>query len=366
MSRRKSHLPHLYAVILAGGSGTRFWPLSRRKKPKQLLRLFGPQSLLEQTAGRIRHLVPPERTFVFASQAIREAVARELPQIPRAQIVAEPASRNTAPAIGLAAFEILRRDPEGMMVVLPSDHLIAKPAIFARAMLAGTKVVAAKEGRSVVLGVKPAKPETGYGYVRLGKLAARLRGLEVFAIRQFTEKPPLAVARRYVRSGKYLWNGGMFMWKASTVVQNLRRFQPQMAAGLERIARLGGIRSSKVLRRLYPRLENISIDYALMEKISDVYAVAAEIGWSDVGSWAAAYELSPKDPSENALSTPGLLLDARRNMIFSPKKFVAAVGVDDLVIVETEDALLVCSRERSQDVGKLVRELERRGIKDLL
>ncbi|HEX5483118.1 MAG TPA: sugar phosphate nucleotidyltransferase, partial [Terriglobia bacterium] len=260
----------------------------------------------------------------------------------------------------------LGRDPEGMMVVLPSDHLIAKPAIFTRAMLAGAKVVAAKEGRSVVLGIKPSKPETGYGYVRLGKIAARFHGLEVFAVRQFTEKPPLAVARRYVRSGKYLWNGGMFMWKASTVVQNLRRFQPQMAAGLERIARAGGIHSSKALKGLYPKLENISIDYALMEKIPDVYAVAAEIGWSDVGSWAAAYELSPKDRDENALSTPGLLLDARRNTILSPKKFVAAIGVEDLVIVETEDALLVCARERSQDVGKLVRELERRGMKKLL
>jgi mannose-1-phosphate guanylyltransferase len=365
MIRQNRIFEHAYAVILAGGSGTRFWPLSRRRQPKQLLRLFGEKTLLAQTLERIERLIPPERTYIFTNQTIQSAVRREVPRVPRQQIVAEPASRNTAPALGLAAFEILSRDPEGLMVALPSDHLIAKPAQFRRVLLVGCKT-AFQEGRSVVIGLKPTRPETGYGYIHRGERVGRENGLEIFAVRQFTEKPPLAKAKRYVRSGNYFWNGGMFIWKAATLVKNLQRYQPEMARRLERLAAAGGIRSEKTLKRLYPQLENISIDYALMEKIPEVYAVAADIGWSDVGSWATAYELRPKDRDENIAPAAGFLFDSRSNMIVSPKRFIAAVGVEDLVIVDTEDALLVCSRHHAQDVGKVVRELERRNLKSLL
>ncbi|MGH9397586.1 MAG: mannose-1-phosphate guanylyltransferase [Terriglobia bacterium] len=363
--RRMTPFAHAYAMILAGGSGTRFWPLSRRAQPKQLLRLFGKESLLTQTSERLRGLIPPERTYIFTNALIREAIRRELPRVPRAQVIAEPASRNTAPAIGLAAYEILRRDPEGVMVVLPSDHIIAKPAVFRQAIAAACDV-ASSEGRSVVIGLKPARPETGFGYIRLGKQDRRANGPSVFAVLQFTEKPPLETAQRYVRSGNYLWNGGMFIWKASTLIANLKRFQPRMAAALRSISEGGGIRSEKTLKRLYPRLENISIDYALMEKVDNVHAISADMGWSDVGSWAAAYELSPKNEEENVCPPSGFTLDSRRNMIVSPRKFVATVGVEDLVIIETDDALLVCSRNHSQDVGKIVKELARLEHKKLL
>ena len=365
---RKARQPtfeHAYAVIMAGGSGTRFWPLSRRKRPKQLLELYGRGTLLEQTVARIADVIPPERTYIFTSEVLRDAIARSLPKIPRRQIVAEPARRNTAPAIGLAAHEILRRDSDGVMAVLPSDHVIRKPGAFRQVLKAGCRF-AATEGRSVIVGLKPTRPETGYGYVRVGLIVKRQDAQDVFEVLEFTEKPAEETAARYIASGNYLWNGGMFIWRASTVIRNLERFQPRMAKGLAAIARAGGVRSSEALRRLYPRLEKISVDYALMEKVPSVFAVAADIGWSDVGSWAVAYELNPKDRDRNVRPRRSLCFNAQGNIIVSPKKFVAAVGVQNLAIIDTEDALLVCALDRSQDVGKAVQEMERLKLRELL
>jgi mannose-1-phosphate guanylyltransferase len=358
-------LAHAYAVILAGGSGTRFWPLSRRQHPKQLLHLLGRGTLLEQTVARIRSLIPLERTYIFTSQLLRREIMRRLPGFPRQQIVGEPAARNTAPSIGLAAHEILRRDPAGIMAVLPSDHVITKPALFQQTLRAACRW-AAVEGRLLLLGLKPTRPETGYGYVRKGTLAGRAAGQNIFRVERFTEKPPLATARRYVASGRYLWNGGMFVWRASTLLDNLARYQPEMARGLERIARAGGLRAGVTVRRVFPRLEKISIDYAVMEKATNVFVVAADIGWSDVGSWAVVYDLQKKDAEGNVRPGESLCFDSQGNMILSNRKRVVTVGVRDLIIVETDDALLVCARERSQEVGKAVQELERRGRRDLL
>jgi len=360
-----SALQHAFAVIMAGGSGTRFWPLSRQKSPKQLLALFGKGTLLEQTVERIQSLIAAERTYIFTNELLCEEVQRRFPGIPPDQVVAEPAARNTAPTIGLAAHEILRHDPDGLMVVLPSDHVIRKPGVFRRCLRAACRV-GATEGRSVILGLKPTEPHTGYGYVRLGEKEDGLDGQEIFRVVRFTEKPPLKTARRYVASGRYLWNGGMFIWRASTLLSNLEECQPTMARGLTEIAATGGIRSPETLRRLYPRLEKISIDFALMERVSGVYAVAADIGWSDVGSWSVAYDLNPKDGHGNVRPGHTLCLGSQGNMIVSPDKFVVTVGVQDLIIVETGDALLVCARKHSQDVGKAVQELDAQGHQELL
>jgi mannose-1-phosphate guanylyltransferase len=349
---------------MAGGSGTRFWPLSRRKHPKQLLTLFGQSSLLEQTVARIQPVIPSGHIYIFTSEPILKKVRRLLPRIPSNQIVGEPASRNTAPTLGVAAEEIARRDSEGLMVVLPSDQVIAKPAVF-RQVLASACRVASKPGRSVVLGLKPTRPDTGFGYVRLGRREGKVPGHEVFHVDSFIEKPTLARARRFVASGRYLWNGGMFIWKASTLIENFQRFQPEMASQLTQIADAGGVRS-RAFRRLYPKFRNISIDFALLEKISNIYAVPADIGWNDVGSWAVVYELGNKDSEKNVRSSASLSLDSQGNMVVSPKKFVVTVGVQDLIVVETDDALLVCARDRSQDVGKAVQELNRLGRQDLL
>jgi mannose-1-phosphate guanylyltransferase len=363
--RRDHDFEHAYAVILAGGSGTRFWPLSRRRRPKQLLDLLGRGTLLEQTVGRIRSVIPAERTYVLTNELLRGQVCRCLPGIPKDQIVAEPAARNTAPSIGLAAHEVLRRDPEGLMVVLPSDHIIRKRAEFRQVLRAACRW-AATEGCSVTIGLKPTRPDTGYGYIRKGARVARIAGQDIYGAEKFTEKPSFPTARRYLATGRYLWNGGMFIWRASTLLDNLTRCQPEMARSLARISDAGGVQARTTLRRVFPRLEKISIDYALMEKTSDIFVVAADIGWSDVGSWGVVYELQRKDSAANVRPHGSLCLDSKGNMIVSPGKFVVTVGVRDLVIVETDDALLVAARDRSQDVGKAVQELERRGYTPLL
>jgi mannose-1-phosphate guanylyltransferase len=355
---------HTYAVIMAGGSGTRFWPLSRRKRPKQLLTLFGQDSLLEQTVARIQPAIPLGHIYIFTSEVILRKVRRLLPRIPSHQIVGEPASRNTAPTLGVAAHEIARRDPEGLMVVLPSDQIIAKPVVF-RQVLGAACRVASTAGRSVVLGLKPTRPDTGFGYIRLGRREGKVTGHEVFHVESFTEKPTLAVARRYVSSGRYLWNGGMFIWIASTLIENFQRFQPEMASQLRQIADAGGVRAH-AFRQLYPKLQKISIDYALMEKISNIYALPADIGWNDVGSWAVVYELGNQDSEKNVRPSASLSLDSHGNLVVSPKKYVVTVGVQDLIVVESDDALLVCARARSQEVGKAVLELDRLGRHDLL
>ncbi|HXH47795.1 MAG TPA: mannose-1-phosphate guanylyltransferase [Terriglobia bacterium] len=362
---RSSLYDHLYVVIMAGGSGTRFWPLSRRKTPKQLLNLFGGATLLEQTVERVRGIVPPERIYIFTNSLVRRQMVRLLPNIPERQIVAEPAQRNTAPTIGLAANEILRRDPQGIMVILPADHVIRKPGAFRNALKAGCRWAEA-EGRSVVLGIQPKRPETGYGYIRLGGSAKNTGGDKILRVETFVEKPTLPVARRYVASKRYLWNAGMFIWRASTLAANLRRFQPAMAAGLGQIAAAGGIDNPRALKRLFPELEKISIDYALMEKVDKVFAVAADIGWSDVGSWAVVYDLHAKDSDGNVRPENSLCIDSKGNMLVGGGKILVTIGVENLVIVETGDALLVCAREQSQKVGKAVQELERRGRKSLL
>ena len=362
---RSSLYDHVYAVIMAGGSGTRFWPLSRRKTPKQLLDLFGGTTLLEQAVKRVETIVPPERIYIFTNSLVRKQMVRLLPTIPAGQIVAEPAQRNTAPTVGLAANEILRRDPEGIMAILPADHVIHKSGAFRNALKAGCRW-ASVEGRSVVLGIQPARPETGYGYIRLGGVEKNASREKIHRVETFTEKPALAAARRYVASKRYLWNAGMFIWRASTLIANLQKFQPQMAADLERIAEAGGVDNLRALKRLFPQLEKISIDYALMEKIRNVYAVAADIGWSDVGSWAVAYDLSAKDADGNVRPENSLCIDSKGNMIVGDRKHFVTIGVENLVIVDTGDAVLVCARDQSQKVGKAVQELERRGRENLL
>jgi len=251
------------------------------------------------------------------------------------------------------------------MVVLPADHTIAKPAEFLRALRAGCET-ATQEGRSVVIGLKPTRPDTGFGYVRVGPCEARIAGQEIYRVEKFTEKPPLPVARKYVASGRYLWNGGMFIWRAATLLENFAKYQPKMADQLARLAAAGGVRSAKGFGRLFPQLDKISIDYAIMEKISDIHAVSADIGWNDVGSWAVVYGLSAKDSEANVRPERSLCLDSRGNMIVAKRSFVVTVGVQDLVIVETDDALLVCPRDRSQDVGKAVQALEKGKLQELL
>jgi mannose-1-phosphate guanylyltransferase len=363
----RAALERTYAVILAGGSGTRFWPLSRRQRPKQLLELFGHGTLLQQTLARLRGIIPPKRTYIFTNERLRSDIARQAPQVPPAQIVAEPAARNTAPTLGLAAHEILRRDPGGLLVALPSDHVIRKPARFRSALAAACRL-ATVEGRTVLIGIEPTCAHTGYGYLHKADAEFAVDGERAVPIPTFHEKPKPDVAQRYFESGEYLWNGGMFVWRASTLLSNFARFQPKMAAQLEGIARRGGARNPAALKRLFPRLEKISIDYALMHEtgITEVYAIIGDLGWSDVGSWSVLYELRPKDSAGNAMPKRSLCLESSGNLVVADKKYVVAVGVQDLVVVDTEDALLICTRQDAQKVGEAVKTLEQRRLTKLL
>ena len=366
----------VHAVILAGGRGTRFWPRSRRRTPKQLLNIVGKQTMLEQTVARLRGLIPTENIWTVTNSEQASTLKKQLAAGARRHVLTEPVGRNTAAAIGLAAIHV-RHAARGdaLMAVLPADHYIANPERY-RVIVKAALDIARTNGRMVVLGIPPTRPETGFGYVeRMGE-PLDSRGFPVYAVRRFTEKPSLAVAKEYAGSGDYHWNAGMFFWRVSTFLHNLDRFLPKTYAALQSLGEtIGKASYERTLYRAYAKLESISVDYAILEPATRqagppcVYVIPAEIGWSDIGSWAAVYELLAKHPGENMFGGTGgkgTTVDASGNLFWSPKKFVAAIGVNDLVVVETPDALLICPRERAQDVGKVVKWLEDARRKDLL
>jgi len=352
------------AVLLAGGRGTRFWPRSRTRTPKQLLNIVGSETMARQTMARLAPLFPPRSAWVVTHKEQAAAVRRELKEIPPSHILAEPAGVNTAAAIGVAAIHLIHEHRDALMAVLPSDAYIADAAAY-RNLVEAALDLARTPGNLVVLGIEPTRPETGYGYVERGEVAAHARGIDAYAVKRFTEKPALAEAREYVGSGTFLWNAGMFFWRASTFLENLRRHLPATHDALQELAKsIGTRRYNSALHRIYPRLQNISVDYAVMEPAtreggpSRVFVIPANIGWSDIGSWAAVYELLAAKAGANVSAGEFFALDADGNYLWSPKKLVAAIGVSNVVLVETEDALLLCSRDRAQDVGKIVKWLD--------
>jgi mannose-1-phosphate guanylyltransferase len=382
------------AVLLAGGRGTRFWPRSRVRTPKQLLNITGGDTMLRETVARLLPVFSERNCWVVTNSEQASAVRRELPRVPASHILAEPVGRNTAAAIALTAIHLAHEHGDALMAVLSSDAHIANVKKY-RSLLRVALEHASTPGQLVVFGVPPTRPETGYGYIERGARVAASASSEIFAVRRFTEKPEAALARRYVASGKYFWNAGMFFWRVSTFLELLRRFLPVTHAALKELAgTIGTRRYASALQKIYPQLDNISVDYAIVEPASKfrqlsspapasasasvsvsgsaagsaepiVSVVPAEIGWSDIGTWNAVYELLAK-PGANFSTSPTFTLDATGNFFWSPKKFIAALGVHDLVLVETADAILLCPRNRSQDVAKIVKWLEQQKRKSLL
>jgi mannose-1-phosphate guanylyltransferase len=367
-----SKLINFYPVILAGGRGTRFWPLSRKRMAKQLLPLNSNQSMIQETVERLQPLAKNKNFWVITNEDLRNPILRQLKKLEKKQVLAEPVGRNTAPAIGLAAFLLARLDPNAVLGLFPSDHVILDDKRFSEDISRASKI-AAQGANIVVIGIKPTRAETGYGYIEAGSEAQK--GL--LQVKRFTEKPTAVIAEQFIKAGNFFWNSGMFIWSARTLADALTEHLPKTAPLLQEIADSYGTRKfEKTFARIYPKCENISIDYAVLEprsakgeNKSGIYCIPASFGWNDLGSWTALYEhrsSGNKDGANVILANQSFTLNATGNFIDSPNKFVAAVGVDNLVVVETDDALLITTREHSQDVGKVVKYLDEKKMKRLV
>jgi mannose-1-phosphate guanylyltransferase len=360
----------LYPVVMAGGSGTRFWPLSRQARPKQFLALAGDEPLLAATVARLPPLAKIDRTYVVLGPSHAPTARKLLPKLPKENLVVEPTARNTAPCVGLAALHVAKRDPKGVMAMLPADHHVARPAAFRDALAAAAAV--AETGAIVTLGVKPTRPETGYGYLQVGEklpaVAGAADGLAPRRVQRFVEKPDAKTAERYVKDDRYLWNSGIFVFRVDVILEEIRRSMSDLAGQLDKIgAALGTPREKAVLAKVYPQTPSISIDYGVMEKSDRIAVVPADFGWSDVGSFAALPEVRTADAQGNVTEGFALVLDSRNSVVLAQKERpVAVIGLDDVVVVDAGDALLVCRKDRAQDVRKAVDELRKRGREDLL
>jgi mannose-1-phosphate guanylyltransferase len=354
-------------VILAGGSGTRFWPRSRRARAKQVLALDGDETMIQQTLTRLLPVAQVEDVWVVTNHWLAGTIAEQMPTLKPDHLLSEPVARNTAPACALTAFMLEKTEPETVIGVFPSDHVVKSIQRFAKVLTAGIKVAAAGEN-IVVLGVPPTRPETGYGYIEKGSEAPEFTEVPVHRVKRFREKPDRHTAERFLAAGNFAWNGGIFLWQAKTLTNAIREHVPDMAAILEKIAAAHGTDSfENVFAEQYPQCENISIDYAVLERRSakgetrsGIYCLPADFGWNDLGSWASLHEHLGSHEDDNVLDGPtnGLVtIESEGNYVYAPGKMVALLGVDGLVVVETDDALLITTRERSQDVSKIVRQV---------
>ena len=373
--------PAFAAVVLAGGSGTRFWPRSRRSRAKQVLQLDGERTMIQQTVARLEDMMPGHDVWVITNDFLNRTIEAQLPEMPRDHILREPEARNTAPACALAAFLLLRDNPDAVIGVFPSDHTIGNIARYHMILRAGIKL-AASGPRMVVLGVPPTRAETGYGYIEMGEAAAPMtiggEAIPVRRVRRFTEKPDAATARGFIRSGRYAWNSGMFLWSARTLADAICEHAPKMAPLLQTIAAAWGTPEfDTVFAELYPQCESISIDYAVLEPRSakgevdsELYCLPADFAWNDLGSWAALHEFvseCKEVPNGNVIEADhSVQINSTGCYVYAPKKTIALVGVKDLVVVETDDATLITTRDGSQDVGKVVSELKAAGKLNLI
>jgi mannose-1-phosphate guanylyltransferase len=358
----------LHAVIMAGGSGTRFWPKSRRNRPKQLLKLFGDATMLQQTVARIAPLVPPERVLIITGEDQAAAVREQLPEVPAGNVIGEPAPRDTAPCVGLAASIVAHRDPDGTMIVLSADHRIEPAETFRTAVRAAVAEVDADPLTFITFGVRPTRPETGYGYIEQAEQLGETLGVGVYRVARFQEKPDAATARTFLEAGNYVWNAGIFVWSARAVLEALRQYQPEITERLDRIgADLDTDRAAATLAREFPQMTRLPIDKAVMERYPNVRVLEVRYDWSDVGDWRSLADLLPRDDHNNVVQGPARLVDSRGTVIIADDGApVVTLGVDDLVIVQSGGVTLVARRDKLDALKGLVEGLEGAGFGELL
>jgi mannose-1-phosphate guanylyltransferase len=355
-----------YPIIMAGGTGTRLWPLSRRHYPKQALKLAGEETLMQQAVSRLEPEFPAEQIFVITRQEHVQPLSDQVPQLPQENFIVEPEGRGTAPAIGLAAVHLKERDSEAVMAVLTADHFIVDEDGFRQALKAAEEV--ARDGYLVTLGIKPTFPSTGYGYIHQGELLGTAESLEVFQADRFTEKPDPEEAERLVNSGVYTWNSGMFVWQVDRILEEFQRQMPDFYAQLQKVAVVSDSSEyEKLLAEIWPTVKKETIDYGVMEGAEKVAVIPVDIGWADVGSWASLVGVLPSDEQGNTVVGNYIGIDTKDTIIVGDgEKLVATIGLEDLVVVDTKDALLICTKEREQDVKAMVTLLEEKGKDDLL
>lgn len=352
---------------MAGGSGTRFWPASRTRRPKQLLKLWGSETMIRSTADRIADLVPPERQYVLTNRVLTDQIANQLERVPRDNIVGEPCKRDTAPCVGLAAAMVAHHDPEATMVVMPADHVITDTPAFTDAVAAAQRLIDHSPGRIVTFGIRPTYPAESFGYIERDEAIAAT-GATAFGVARFREKPDRATAESYLATGKCYWNSGIFVWRASTILDALAEYEPQMTRHLREIAgSIGSDAFGPTLEREFAKIEAKSIDYAVMERYPDVVVIEAPFPWDDVGSWQALARLHPPDDHGNTVVGSHVGIDTRDSIVFGdPGHTVVTIDVDNLIIVQTPDATLVASKDAEERIREVVKELESRNLRELL
>jgi mannose-1-phosphate guanylyltransferase len=349
-----------YAVIIAGGSGTRLWPLSRRNRSKQSLQLVGKRTMFQHAVDRLAPLFQPAQIYVVTREDQSELLASQVPELPLSNFITEPFGRGTAAAIGLAAIHLQSKDPEPVMAVLTADHFIADPEKFRQVLKAALK--AARDGHLVTLGIKPGSASTGFGYIQQGESLGSVEDFPVFRVERFTEKPSLDRARQMLASGNYSWNSGMFVWRVGRILQEFKKQMPDLQAQLLQVGTVLHKPDYKaVLESAWKQVKEQTIDYGVMEHASDVVVIPVDIGWTDVGNWASLAELLPADKNGNIFVGPYKEIDTHNTLVFGGKRLVATIGVQDIVVVDSDDAILICAKQREQEVKEIVERLKQNG-----
>ncbi len=358
--------PMPYAVIMAGGRGERFWPKSRQHLPKQFLSLLGDRTMLQKTVDRLKRLVEPEQIYIVTGKVYYDLVLDQVPEVLKENIILEPVGRDTAAAIGLSAVAISRRDPDGVMIVLPADHYIADEEHFCE-VLKSAVAVAAPGSALVTIGITPNRPETGFGYIARGRLDDVIEGNPVYMVDRFTEKPDYGRALEYLARGDYYWNSGIFVWRADLILQEIERRLPGLHAGLLQIAGAFGTEGyDSTLLKIFTDLPKISIDYGVLEKAGNVLVLPGNFGWDDVGSWTALESYKEKDERGNCLEGRGVLVDTSNTLVLTSDKVVATLGVEDLIVVEGRESILICHKKNVQEIKKVISALHEQGYKEVL